>query len=220
MWPTQRLPFCYWPTALVLTSMVQVWSFANVPARQLGLSTEDEGGEVLVRSVTSLFAHADVAHLATNLVSQLALGTFVEGLHGHWRFVLIYVLSGMGGALWFRAWWCQLDEGTAWLVGASTAVYGLMGSFGSHLLVNWAEMPLRWVWVACAALAVAADVALYLICPVPGVAYSSHVGGALFGVCWGVLLLRNVRVLRYEAVYYVAATLAALGLSMLVLLMC
>ena len=206
----------YWPSALLGVTLLQLFAFYTVPPTELGFyMLKPQPTQV----VTSLVAHADVAHLISNVVAQLALGVFVECLHGHLRFLVVYVGSGVGGALWYRGTWCAgvSDESpgrNVYLVGASGAIYGLMGAYAGHMLINWSELRLKCVWFCGATLTVVLDVGMYLMAPVAHVAYAAHVGGALAGMCLGVLVLKNVRVLEHEVALRVGAAIALLLLSL------
>lgn len=220
MWPTRGLVVRNVPFLVFVLSAAQVVTYVTLPALDLAMPMVRSPLSVW-RSVTAMMAHVDVAHLANNLVAQLLLGAFVETLHGHWRFLLVYLVSGVGGALLYRARWCLYYAPTpVRLLGASGAVYGLMGAFGSHLLLNWAEVPTRWVWLAVACAVLCADLVIYAYDPLPRVAYSAHVGGALYGLGIGLVVLRNVRPLRHEAALQSAAATLLLLLTVASVMVC
>ena len=197
MWPTRGLPLLHPPAALLLVTALQVACYV-AGAWGLGLRVPS-GPEWPAQALTALLAHADAPHLAGNLAGQLALGGLVEGLHGSARFAVVYAVGGALGAACFRTAWRVTDGETEWvMVGASPAVYALMGAHAAHVALNWSEAPLRWLLVAAVALTAVVDVSLYLAYPLPNVAYSSHAGGAAFGTLLGVLVLRNVRLLAWE----------------------
>ncbi|WP_354698255.1 hypothetical protein DSM112329_03922 [Paraconexibacter sp. AEG42_29] len=75
------------------------------------------------RLVTSGFLHAGFIHIAFNMYLLYTLGNMLEPVLGNVKFALIYVvglLSGSFGAL--------LVDPTAVTVGASGAIFGLMGA--------------------------------------------------------------------------------------------
>jgi membrane associated rhomboid family serine protease len=75
------------------------------------------------RLITSGFLHSGIIHLGFNMYILYWLGTMLEPSLGHVRFVALYfasLLSGSFGAL--------LLSPTAFTVGASGAVFGLMGA--------------------------------------------------------------------------------------------
>ena len=221
MWPTVGLPLKYYPLITCLLTAVQIFLFVQVDdtVRNLGLPMQTSTTEPW-RSATYMLAHSDTPHLVSNMALQLCIGFLVEGVHGHVRTLAVYVASGVGGAYVFRAVWCVSQAPPTVLVGASGAIYGLLGAFCSHLLLNWAEVIMRWLWLAAASLVLISDVLMYVLFPQPRVAYSAHAGGALFGLCWGVLLLRNIRVLRHERALYAIACVAIVAMTLACLLVC
>ena len=219
MWPTVHLPIRYYPAFLALVTLVPlVVFFARVPPAQLGYDMlHTSPAQVL----TYMAAHSDAAHLSSNVVSQVALGAFVECMHGHARFLVIYVGTGVGGALTYRGSWCAFyAPRNVYLVGASGAVYGLLGAYTAHILINWSQLRLRALWVGAVLLTLILDVAAYVYSPQPGVAYAAHVGGAAYGVCLGVLVLRNARIIACERALSALAGLALGSMVVSVPLLC
>ncbi|UQS87521.1 rhomboid family intramembrane serine protease [Nicoliella spurrieriana] len=77
----------------------------------------------LWRLVTPLFIHLSVTHILFNGITLYYMGTQLEALFGHGRFVLIFFISGIVGNL---ASFAFSDDISA---GASTAIFGLFGAF-------------------------------------------------------------------------------------------
>ena len=73
------------------------------------------------RLFTALFVHGNVPHLVLNMIVLLMLGRVIERVLGGWKYLLTYLLTGLGGSLLFQV----VSSGTG--VGASGAVYGLVG---------------------------------------------------------------------------------------------
>ncbi len=78
------------------------------------------------RIVTSMFAHSPGSffHILFNLYALFLLGPSLEHLLGRGRFIALYFLSGVGGALavLFISDWTPV-------LGASGAIFGLFGAF-------------------------------------------------------------------------------------------
>ena len=51
------------------------------------------------RVVTSMFVHIGIIHLAFNMWCLWSLGQLGERLMGNWNFLMLYLLSGVGGSL-------------------------------------------------------------------------------------------------------------------------
>lgn len=83
----------------------------------------------IYRFLTSTFLHVSILHLLCNMYALFILGTQVETFLGKKKFILIYLISGITGSLLSFVFTNALS------VGASGAIFGLMGSllyFGYH----------------------------------------------------------------------------------------
>ena len=101
--------------------------FANLAGPVLLPSGEVAGvadGE-FYRLVTAAFLHGGLLHLALNMFALASLGPVLESALGRSRFLVLYLLSALGGStLSFL-----LAEPTTIGVGASGAIFGLFGAF-------------------------------------------------------------------------------------------
>ena len=75
------------------------------------------------RLFTAGFLHADIIHIGMNMWCLWSLGRLSERLFGKWQTFVIYMLTGVGGALLSIAWDPMRNE-----LGASGAVFGLVGA--------------------------------------------------------------------------------------------
>ena len=83
----------------------------------------------LYRLITCGFLHADIIHLICNMYALNIIGTQLENFIGKKRFLVVYFISMITGSLLS----CVITN--AWSVGASGAIFGLIGSllyFGYH----------------------------------------------------------------------------------------
>jgi membrane associated rhomboid family serine protease len=105
-----------------------VWQAAFVPARFVLANLEAAGwqqGFWLWTFVSYAFIHADFMHLGFNSVWLLAFGTAVARRFGAVRFLVLFVLSAVTGALaHLFAHFGDLQP----LVGASASISGTMGA--------------------------------------------------------------------------------------------
>ncbi|HAT54493.1 MAG TPA: rhomboid family intramembrane serine protease, partial [Lactobacillus sp.] len=76
------------------------------------------------RLITPMFIHVTLEHIALNMVTLYFLGRFVETMFGHWRTLIIYLVSGVTGNVWSLFF---QPQGLS--AGASTAIFGLFGAF-------------------------------------------------------------------------------------------
>ena len=78
----------------------------------------------IYRLLTSMFLHADIIHLFSNMLALLIFGTSVENNFYKYQFLLIYFLSGFLGNI-FSLFLLQYDSIS---LGASGAIFGLIGA--------------------------------------------------------------------------------------------
>lgn len=85
------------------------------------------------RLVTGMFIHGGFLHLLFNCYALYVIGTQLESFLGKFKFTIIYLVSGISGALF-----SMIFGGNVASIGASGAIFGLMGSlvyFGYHYRV-------------------------------------------------------------------------------------
>lgn len=147
------------------------------------------------RLVTSGFLHAGFFHLAVNMFSLYILGNLLEPAIGRLRFGIIYGVSLLAGA--FGA---LLLEPNAFTVGASGAIFGLMGAAAVilwHRGVNLIESGLG-IWIG---------INLLFTFTISGISIGGHIGGLIGGVIAAFLLVRMEEQMRLP--FAVGAVLSA-----------
>jgi rhomboid protease GluP len=88
------------------------------------------------RLIAANFLHYGTLHLVTNMLSLYVLGRLVELILGIRSFLIIYLLSGIGAMFLFSE--VALKTGDqVFLVGASAAIMGLVGTILSISLQVW-----------------------------------------------------------------------------------
>jgi len=132
-----------------------------------------QAGEIW-RFLTPVLLHASVPHILFNMYALVSFGTDLERHFGHGRFLLLYLLGAFAGnVLSFL-----LTRGYS--VGASTAVFGLVGAEGMFLYQN-RKLFGRQVRRAIGNVAFIVIVNLLLGLS-PGIDNWGHVGGLLGGL--------------------------------------
>jgi membrane associated rhomboid family serine protease len=103
------------------------WALAFVPARYYGVVEGIPGGKVsaIASFVTHTLLHHDLAHLFVNGGFLLAFGAMVARRIGALRFLALYLLSAIAGALLYLLINGNSD---AVVLGASGAISGLLGA--------------------------------------------------------------------------------------------
>jgi len=139
-------------------------------------------GLTILSLFTYQFLHAGWAHLAANMVFLLALGPGVERPLGRPKFILIYFLSGIVGAL-VESLFTPAGVGDV-LIGASASGSGVFGA----LLVIWGFhlRGRRPIGIVRLALLMSALMAITGILGVGAdgmpVAWVAHIGGFIAGI--------------------------------------
>lgn len=128
------------------------------------------------RTLTSIFLHGGWLHLGMNMYMLLVMGRQLEAVLGRLRYLVLFLLAGMGGSL-ASYFFNGLDVPS---VGASGAIFGLFSAifmFGRERGLNTQE--------------IAAIVGLNLLIGfiVPGIDWHAHVGGLVTGAIVGWALL-------------------------------
>jgi len=167
------------------------------------------------RLVSANFLHANEAHIILNGFGLWILGGQLERLLGSRRLLGVYLLSAVGGAaastLFTRA---------AFSLGASTAVFGVLGAMGA-LHLRRADLPLGfrqpWRWWA---FILGINAALPLAIPI--IDWMAHAGGFVAGAAatWWLVHGRPLRPggddLRSKVLLGLTAAVTAGGLAMAV----
>lgn len=135
------------------------------------------------RLLTTALVHGSIFHVLLNMYTLYIFGQFLEHLLGRGRYVALYLLSALAGSLGvlFLA-----DPFTA-VVGASGAIFGLMGAF---LVIQ------RRLGGNARQLLILIGINL-VIGFIPGlnIAWQAHVGGIIGGAIVGLIFVqtRNLR---------------------------
>jgi rhomboid protease GluP len=90
------------------------------------------------RLVTPIILHAGIIHILGNLFFQTRFGYTLELRWGKTKFLIIYICSGI-----MAAFWSTVISFNTISVGASGALFGLVGADLSYLIYNWVEIPHR-----------------------------------------------------------------------------
>jgi|TARA_Y100000310_G_scaffold130751_2_gene129875 membrane associated rhomboid family serine protease len=83
-------------------------------------------GEKLWTIFTSMFLHAGFFHIFANMFSLFFIGNFLEKILGKKRFLLIYLVAGLIGGLFFVSSGMIFSDNVPG-IGASGAVFGVLG---------------------------------------------------------------------------------------------
>ncbi|KAD4584572.1 hypothetical protein E3N88_22183 [Mikania micrantha] len=133
------------------------------------------------RIFTCMWLHAGVFHIFTNMLSLLSVGIRLEQEFGFAKIGFLYIVSGIGGSLL-----SSLFIRKSISVGASGALFGLLGAMLSELLTNWATYANK---LAALTLLVLMILMNLLVGILPHVDNFAHIGGFITGFFLGFILL-------------------------------
>ncbi len=143
------------------------------------------GGE-WYRVFTSMFLHFGIEHLMNNMVMLFFAGKYLEEALGHIRYLLLYLLSGVGAGL-FSLFMMVRESEAAVSAGASGAVFGVIGGLLWVALRNKGRLGN----LTARGIAFMAALSLYYGFTSVGVDNWGHVGGLAGGIVLGILLYRK-----------------------------
>jgi len=137
--------------------------------------------------VTAVFMHAGIDHLLFNMLALFIFGTYLEARVKPGQFLIVFFAAGILGN---AAYWLTDPLGTIPAVGASGAIYGVMGMLAAlypGLTVYVVFVPMPMVFAA----------ALWFVLEFVGVftpsdiAHQAHIAGLAVGVLYGLYLRRQ-----------------------------
>lgn len=128
------------------------------------------------RLITAIFMHGSLIHLGFNMLALWILGTQIESFIGSKKFLILYLMSALGGSLVSF----YLSPSATFSIGASGAVFGLMGAFvviGKKVNADVSQI------------LVLLFINLVLGFTLSGIDWRAHLGGLITGVIMTKLLL-------------------------------
>jgi membrane associated rhomboid family serine protease len=153
------------------------------------------------RLFTAMFLHASFFHLAVNMYSLYFVGSIAEQVIGRWRFLLLYLASGLAGSAGALVW-SPLQP----TVGASGAIFGILG--GLFILERRRHISTGGQ--------VAGLIVLNLVITFAfsgSISVGAHVGGLIGGVLLMLALLQFRRSMLYSIAAVAAVSIAAVVVS-------
>ncbi|KDR11872.1 rhomboid-related protein 2-like [Zootermopsis nevadensis] len=200
----------YWPPPLgmIIISIIEVATFLT---DLINAGTELADGPLATklmytpyrrfeawRFFTYMFVHVGRVHLAVNLIIQILLGIPLEMVHQWWRVLIIYMAGVVAGSLG-----TSVTEPYIRLAGASGGVYAILMAHIATIILNWSEMKMAVLQLACLLVLIVTDVGSaiyyrYFTDREDSIGYAAHIAGALAGLLLGINVLRNLSVKSWE----------------------
>ena len=148
--------------------------------------------ESMTRLFTSMFIHANIAHIAFNLFALVYLGGYAERAIGVPRYVLVYLISGIVAALFHGIVASYiLHNGYVVLIGASGAISGILGvaaAAGNSRAYYWLVIQIVFAVIGS-------------VSALP-IAFTAHVGGFIAGVLMTKVLVKLEQTKRKKSRYF------------------
>lgn len=148
--------------------------------------------ESMTRLFTSMFIHANIAHIAFNLFALVYLGGYAERAIGVPRYVLVYLISGIVAALFHGVVASYiLHNGYVVLIGASGAISGILGvaaAAGNSRAYYWLVIQIVFAVIGS-------------VSALP-IAFTAHVGGFIAGVLMTKVLVKLEQTKRKKSRYF------------------
>lgn len=156
------------------------------------------------RFVSTLFIHDSLEHFVMSMIMLTRLAFQIERAYGGHRIFAIIMLSGLGGAFTGALFEARCDI----LVGASGAIFGLIGCFIADLIMNFESIKwplLKLVMVIFIIIQAGVQAAI----ATRKVSWPMHAGGFFCGLSLSFVLIPNMyRAMALEA-YLPLVTAAA-----------
>lgn len=141
------------------------------------------------RFITPMFLHAGLLHLLFNMFSLYLFGPELEKLAGKLRFLTIYFMAGLFGTVVTFL----LQDADYIHVGASGAIYGLLGAFGA--LVYYARRTLPQLRQIILPIIVISIVMTFLT---PNINATAHLTGLAVGFLIGLSYFHPKRIIGWK----------------------
>ena len=157
-----------------------------------------ENGEYY-RLFTSMFLHFGIYHLANNMAVLLFMGDMVENAVGHWKYLAIYLGSGLVGNL-LSLYMDIQSQSNIVSAGASGAIYGIIG--GVFVLMIKNKKQVREIVIRRLVFVIV--VTIYYGSQAAQIDNAAHVGGLIGGIVLTVLFTVHKKTTYRNRKEYVA----------------
>ena len=138
------------------------------------------------RFFTAMFMHFGIVHLLNNMVVLGCSGKILEEALGHFKFIILYIVGGLGGGI--VSYIHMVKSGDyAVSAGASGAIFAIMGALLWIVIINKG----RYQALTGKGMLFMIVLTLYMGYTSVGVDNWDHLGGLITGFIFGILLYRK-----------------------------
>lgn len=140
--------------------------------------------------ITSMFLHQPTSlwHILFNMLTLWCVGPVLERMMGHWPYLALYVLSGLGGGAGLMVW--AVCSPSGWMTAAYGASGALFGLFAAILVVY------RRIGIDIRSMLIWMLINFLMSVITPGIAWQAHVGGFIVGGVLAWLLVTGLHAFR------------------------
>jgi len=212
--PTPMVTYCLIGinVLLFLARILGTGSLLHPTAQQLLAWGADFGPLTLHgqwwRLITACFLHFNIIHIAMNMFILLQVGPLTEKLFGNVRFLVAYLLAGVGGNI-AGLYIHPLSVAG----GASGAVFGVYGMLLGFLIVQRNVVPTTSAWRIARSAGIFIVYNLVYSLKSPEIDMSAHIGGLVTGAVAGGLLARPLSLVGQRAFPARTLTVALCGVA-------
>ncbi len=146
-----------------------------------------DGGHEYYRYFTSMFMHSGISHLFNNMLVLFFIGDNLERAVGRIKYLIIYLGSGLIGGIVSQIYYYQTTSNIVLCVGASGAIFGVVGALIYILIVNKG----RAEDLTLTRILIFVGLSIYMGITSTGVSVSAHIGGLVGGFILAALLYRK-----------------------------
>jgi len=139
------------------------------------------------RLLSLCFVHIGLLHLAVNMYTLYVIGPLLERMWGSWRFLVLYLISGLVGSC------CMVVFSSGNGAGASGALWGVMASMATWVFLNRHHLPGSLVATWKRQLLIVFLLNVFITYSFPIISKAGHFGGGAAGL----LVAVPMQYLRY-----------------------
>ena len=141
------------------------------------------------RVISANFLHYGPLHLATNMLALYYLGRLIEINLGAARYLFIYLFSGIGAMIAFTIFSLFQGDNNAFLVGASAAIMGLVGTLLAISSYLWLKRKTPMNAKRLRLVIIVIIIQFIFDNLIPQVSFYSHLFGLISGFLLGIIVL-------------------------------
>lgn len=134
------------------------------------------------RFISSMFVHIGFQHLLFNMFSLVIFAAVLERLIGNFKYIAIYLFSGVGGAIFV-----YFFSSGSLVAGASGALFGVFGTFLYIMMTNYLYIDEQSKQTFTAIFVL--NVVFTFIGS--GISVAGHLGGLFFGLILSFIILKK-----------------------------